>query len=76
MFNGTCTQMLHIPSAMLYQVRYRASLLCQKSHTYEFGYVMQMSNCINLQIMLYSIVFWGFYIVLCKELRKNMFFNW
>ncbi len=31
------TQALHSPSAMLYQVRYRASLPCQNSHTYGAG---------------------------------------
>ncbi len=31
----------------LHQVRYRASLLHQKSHTYGAGYVIQMSKCIK-----------------------------
>ncbi len=33
-------------SAMLYQVGFQASLLCQESHIYGADYVMQTSNCI------------------------------
>lgn len=41
-------------SVMLYQVSYRVSLLCQQSHGYEAGYVMQTSKCISLQIIHYG----------------------
>ncbi len=44
----------HIASALLYLVGYQASLLCQKSHTYAAGYVMQTLNYISLQIMHYG----------------------
>ncbi len=40
--------------AIMYQVSYRASLLCLKSHTHEAGYVMQTSQYISLQIMHYD----------------------
>ncbi len=41
-------------NAMLYQVCYWASLLCQKSHTNGIGYMMQTSKFIILQIMHYG----------------------
>ncbi len=44
----------HITSALLYQVDYQASLLCQKSHTYAAGYTMQALTYISLQIMHYG----------------------
>ncbi len=65
-----CTRGLHIKSTKLYQVRYWASLLHQKSHTYEPSNVMQTSKCISLQIMQYGALFWGHNIILCKESRK------
>ncbi len=40
--HGTRTIALHMISAMLYQVSYWASLLCQKSHIYGAGYAIQM----------------------------------
>ncbi len=39
--------------AVMHQGSYRASLLHQKSHTCGAGYMMQMSKCIRLQIMLW-----------------------
>ncbi len=45
---------LQITSAVLYQVRYQASLLQQKSHSYGVGYVMQPWKCSSLQITNYG----------------------
>ncbi len=42
MFHSTHTQVLRITSAVLYRVRYQASLPCQKIHTYAAGKVMQI----------------------------------
>lgn len=41
-------------SAVLYQNRYRTSVIQQKSRTYKFYYVMQISKCFILQIMQYD----------------------
>lgn len=46
--------MLHITNSVLYQVRYRARLLHEKSHAYGADYVMHVSTFISLQIMKYG----------------------
>ncbi len=43
-----------ITSAVLYRVRYRASLLYQEIHTYGAGYVMQTPTYISLHIICFG----------------------